>query len=122
MSIDKLGPANTALPLPPTTPDTTGAGKAAAQPRTTGVKPHSVLSEPPPQQTGATTAPRRRAPLDSLRSALQASGTQAETIGKDVGRRMISGGLGTMCLYMSPAAMEITSAMAKKFAELRRLA
>jgi hypothetical protein len=122
MTIGKLGPASNGAPTSPMDPGSTGpATTATATGKTTNPKPHTALSEPPPQLTGtATMAPRRRASFDSLRS-LQANSAQAEAA-NEVRGRITSGALKLSRSYSLPVIKSTTSTAADGWAALTSLA
>lgn len=123
MTIGKLGPASNGTPTSPMDPGSTGSVTTATPTeKATNLKPHTALSGPPPQLTGtATMAPRRRATFDSLRSASQASSTQAEAAAKEVRGRINSGDLKLSRTYSLPVIKATTSTAADGWAALKGL-
>jgi hypothetical protein len=119
MPINKFTPAtHGALPPLPVAPVGTGPDKTSAPTATTHLKQHAVLSERPPQQAGAATPLRRRATFDSLRSAFQASSTQAEAAAKGVRGRITGGDLKLRRTHSLPVIKAATSVAANGMAGL----
>lgn len=124
MPIDNFRPptfrpaTNGAQPAQPGAPAGTGPDKASAPTATTPLRQHDVLSERPPQLAGAAKPLRRRATLDSLRSAFPAGSTQAEAAAKGVLDRFTGGDLKLHRTHSLPVIKAATSVAATGFAGL----